>query len=784
MNSPRHPVWRIVVVLLCVTAPAVPAQGPAAPAPPRMVDLAGSWAMSNDEELLIRIDPGPELGNFTGFPLNAAGRQKALTWNSTIQALPEHQARPHPVSYSMRGPGPNFHMGEVIDPRTRQLLAYTITGLFQNANRTIWLDGRPHPSQYAEHLWSGFSTGVWERGMLKVTTTHMKQAFLQRNGIPSSPYGVMTEYFIRHGDRLMLISQVDDPIYLDEPMVRTSTFKWNPGQRENPIVQVEVAEELPDLKPGDVPHYPLGFRQTDYADSNGLPWEATLGGGETIYPEFAEKLQAMMKAPRPAALPAATPVTAGRGLSPRRPSYGPGGTIEVLPVQGSVYLLAGGGSNVVVQVGDDAVFVVDTNAAAMSDRMLAAIRTISKAPIRYIANTSADLDHVGGNQSLAASAGAPVNAFLQQGARVYAHERTYTRLANPPDGGNPAPVALWPTDAFGAAKKTLFVTGEPIEMIHQPAAHTDGDLIVFFRKSDVVAAGDVFVLDGYPVIDTKRGGTLQGVIDALNRLVDIAVPEYNSMGGTRIVPGHGRIANEIDVVEYRDMVTIIRDRIAQLVAEGKTLEQVKAAGVTLDYDGVYGTTSGPWTTDMFIAAAYAELSAAAARERSSRGPSTAPRRAQAGSTQAAAPRAASPARRGPADPFDGTWALDVARSRYAPSSNMPYRRETTITIDGDAITQSTSTWRRSQGNDSPLARVTYTARFDGKEHPVEASSSRVTLRRVNPSTVERTAAGDRGSKETATWTLSADRQELTVVTAGVDGSGAAYSSTQVYSRKN
>ena len=208
------------------------AQGPRRRAA-AMVDLAGSWAMSNDEELLIRIDPGPELENYTGFPLNAAGRQKALTWNSTIQAVPEHQARPHPAQYSMRGPGPNFHMGEMIDPTSRQLIAYTITGLFENANRTIWLDGRPHPSEFAEHLWNGFSTGVWEKGMLKVTTTHMKQAFLQRNGIPSSPYGVMTEYFIRHGDRLLVMSQVDDPIYLEEPMVRTSTFKWNPGQRES-----------------------------------------------------------------------------------------------------------------------------------------------------------------------------------------------------------------------------------------------------------------------------------------------------------------------------------------------------------------------------------------------------------------------------------------------------------------------------------------------------------------------------------------------------------------------
>ena len=167
---------------------------------------------------------------------------------------------------------------------------------------------------------------------------------------------------------------------------------------------------------------------------------------------------------------------------------------------------------------------------------------------------------MGGNEALAKSAGATVNAFLGQGARVYAHENAYSGWPIRPTAPTPRRSRLWPTDAFSAPKKTLFVTGEPIEIIHQPAAHTDGDVMVFFRKSDVVAAGDVFVLNSYPVIDTGRGGTLQGVIDALNRLVDIAVPEFNAMGGTRIIPGHGRIANEIDVVEYRDMLTIIRDR--------------------------------------------------------------------------------------------------------------------------------------------------------------------------------------------------------------------------------
>src|SRR5262245_38382288 len=316
--------------------------------------------------------------------------------------------------------------------------------------------------------------------------------------------------------------------------------------------------------------------------------------------------------------------------NPVRPTYAGKGAIEILPVQGSVYLLAGAGSNITVQVGPDAVMVVDTNEAAMSDKVIAAIRTLSKAPIRYIVNTSGDRDHIGGNEALARSAEGTVNAILGQGARVYAHENTFSRLANPRDGSAPMPTALLPTDAFMAPKKTMFVTGEPVEFIHQPSAHTDGDLIVFFRKSDVVAAGDIFVLNGYPVIDTSRGGSLQGVIDALNRIIDIAIPEFNAMGGTRVIPGHGRIANEIDVVEYRDMLTIIRDRIQLIAEEGGTLQDVRAARVTLDYDGVYGVTTGSWTTDRFIETAFKELSAAAAKARlSSR--ATPPRRRGASS---------------------------------------------------------------------------------------------------------------------------------------------------------
>jgi len=770
------------------------AQAPPDAGPPK-VELVGSWTMVNDEERLIRIDPGPELGNFTGFPLNAAARQKALAWNSTIQAIPEHQSRPHAGSYSMRGPNPSPHIGEIIDPISRRLIAYTLTGLFENANRTIWLDGRPHPSDSAERLWTGFSTGEWENGMLHVTTTHFKQMFMQRNGIPVSPYAVMHEYFIRHGDRMMLISQIDDPVYLEEPMVRTSTFRMNPGARENAIAEVDVAEEVPGLRQGDVPHYPLGATHPEYADDNKLPFAATLGGRETLYPEYVEKLkQGTGLAPTnagPRELPPAPKGRTAKDLAhPYRPTYENKGEVEVLPVQGSVYMLAGAGSNVTVQVGPNALFVVDTNEAAMSDKILAAIRTISPLPIRYIVDTSADPDHAGGNERFARAAGdTATNAFYEQGARVFSSENAYTRMTNPKNG-SALPSALWPTDSFAAPLKTLFVTGEPIEMIHQPAAHTDGDLLVFFRKSDVIVAGDVFSTDRYPVIDATRGGTLGGVLEGLNRLIDLAIPEYNSMGGTRVIPGHGRISNEIDLVEYRDAMTIIADRITQLVLEGKTLEQVKAAGVSLDYDGVYGATSGSWTTDMFVDAVYREIKA-----------NTAPwktrllRNVPAAELAFLAPKATAPAlrkiaagtaaaKKGSGDPWEGKWVLNLFASNYEPSSLLPYRREMVITMNGDACTQEISSWRRPQGNGSPLSSYKYTARFDGKLYPIpNQGKANVALNRVDANTIERTLDGDDVGKETATWTLSADRKTLTVVAKGSDATGVAYTTTQVYEKQ-
>ena len=794
---PRAMKLLIAALMFGVGASSLLAQAPP-PAGAQMVELVGSWTMVNDEERLIRIDPGPELGNFTGFPLNAAGRLKALTWNSTIQAIPEHQSRPHAGSYSMRGPNPSPHIGEIIDPITRRVIAYTLTGLFESANRTIWLDGRPHPSDYAERLWTGFSTGEWENGTLHVTTTHFKPMFIQRNGIPVSPYAVMHEYFIRHGDRLMLITQIDDPVYLEEPMIRTSTFRWNPGAREAAITQVDVAEEIPGLRQGDVPHYPLGSTHPEYAADNKLPFEATLGGKETLYPEYVDRLKTMNSSAPPAVPPATRPAPlttqAPKGRSakdlakPYRPTYENKGSVEVVPVQGSVYLIAGAGSNVAVQVGTDALFVVDTNEAAMSDKILAAIKTISPLPIRYIVNTNADADHVGGNEKLAKSAGdSATNAFYEQGARVYSSENAYARMTSVKNG-SPAPAALWPTDSFAVPLKTLFVTGEPIEMIHQPAAHTDGDLMVFFRKSDVLVTGDVFSTDRYPVIDAAHGGTLAGVLDGLNRLIDIAVPEFNSMGGTRVIPGHGRICNEIDLVEYRDAMTIIADRVTQLVLEGKSLEQVKQADVSLDYDGLYGSTSGDWTTGMFLDAVYREIKANTTpwKARLLRNVPAAELPVVAGGRPASAAKtvaASKPSQKKGNDPLDGKWVLNLFSSNYEPSSLMPYRREIVITSDGPEMTHSVSSWRRPQGNGSPLSTYRYTAKLDGRPYPIpNQGKANVTLKRVDQNVVERTLDGDDVGKETATWTLSADRKTLTVRARGTDVAGVEYTTTQVYDK--
>jgi glyoxylase-like metal-dependent hydrolase (beta-lactamase superfamily II) len=274
-------------------------------------------------------------------------------------------------------------------------------------------------------------------------------------------------------------------------------------------------------------------------------------------------------------------------------------------------MLVGAGGNTTVHVGDDGVLVVDTKLATASDALLAAIREISNKPIRYVVNTHWHADHVGSNEGIARAgstiAGGNVSGAIAdagEGAAVIAHENVLVRMSGQE---SPPPFAAWPTDTLFTPRKDLYFNGEAIEILHQPAAHTDGDSLVFFRRTDVISTGDVFTTTSYPVIRPEDGGGIDGVIAALNNIIEITVPEEKQEGGTLVIPGHGRLCDEADVVEYRDMVTIIRDRIKNMAAMGMTLRQVQAAKPTADYDGRYGATSGRWTTEQFVAAAYESL---------------------------------------------------------------------------------------------------------------------------------------------------------------------------------
>jgi glyoxylase-like metal-dependent hydrolase (beta-lactamase superfamily II) len=300
--------------------------------------------------------------------------------------------------------------------------------------------------------------------------------------------------------------------------------------------------------------------------------------------------------------------------APAEPN-GAGAEVHILPVQGNIYMLVGAGGNITVQAGEGGVLLVDTGLAASSDKVAAAIRQISDKPIRYIINTHIHADHTGGNTAIAklgnTIAGGNVVGTIgesaTQGAAVIAFQNILDRMsaANTPDT---APEGAWPTDTYTGFEKKMFFNGEGIEIIHAPNAHTDGDSVVFFRRSDVISTGDIFVTETYPVIDLKRGGSIHGILDTLNRLIAMSIPAEKQEGGTMFIPGHGRLCDQADLVFYQEMVTIIRDRIQDMINKGMTLEQVKAAKPTRDYDPRYGRTTGFWTTDMFVEAVYKNLS--------------------------------------------------------------------------------------------------------------------------------------------------------------------------------
>ena len=339
---------------------------------------------------------------------------------------------------------------------------------------------------------------------------------------------------------------------------------------------------------------------------------------------------------------------AGAQQMPPRLLNPPDAEVYVLPVRENVFMISGAGGNITASVGVDGVLLVDSGLAQMSDRVIAAIERIQDAmhiqgrlmmepvkiggsetesrmpyhpsmsldlplrPLRHIVNTHAHADHVGGNAVLASLgttytsgnvAGSIADAA--EGARVMAHENVLTRMLLAERSFESLPTLTYFTDDF---KFRTYFNGEGIRLFHMPNAHTDGDTVVYFHGSDMISAGCVFSMTTFPVIDVEAGGHINGIIDALNFIIDLSIPEFRTEGGTLIVPGHGRLADSADVTYYRDMLTVIRDRIQHMIDVGMSLAEVRNARPTFGYNGRWGVEEGRWTTEMFVEAVYRNLS--------------------------------------------------------------------------------------------------------------------------------------------------------------------------------
>ncbi len=573
-------IWRfggLAIAMWMIAAPAF-----------AQIDLSGQWSGRYHEDQEHRV-PGPELGDYLGLPINDAGRLKADAWDASILSLREHQAKPHPSTYSLRGPA-NIRISRVLDAVTQERIGYELFGTFGQATRTIWLDGRARPPSYAAHTWAGFSLGRWNGDQLTVDTTHLKVGWIQRNGVAHSDWATMTEHFFRHGDILTVVTVVKDPVYLEEPFVRSTSWVLDPRQ-DVVRTQFDVVDEVAGHPKGYVPHLLPGSpgfeaKKTEFADKKGLPRDAVRGGATTTRPEFA--VTGTAKVAAPASRTTSAPTFSVLTFKPEPTPEDYNGPPAMMHVQGQVWMLVGAGANIAVQIGDEGVLLVDSGRSGVSEDVLRTIRTVTDKPIRIIINTGSDFDHAGGNEAISRvgrwlAGNAPGNFGLPTTtARVIAQERTLFRMSQAKE-----PFAAWPTETF-LEDKELFFNGEAIQIIHQ-SGHSDGDAIVFFRRSDVIAAGDVFSTVTSPAIDRAGGGSVQGTIDGLNRIIELAIPKDHEEGGTYVIPGHGRLCDEADVVEYRDMVTIVRDRVLALRKLGLAAESIRYFQQSLDYDRRYGT---------------------------------------------------------------------------------------------------------------------------------------------------------------------------------------------------
>ena len=612
----------LVAIVVALAAPLIGQvpQIPPASAQSPAVDLSGYWAPALHEDLMER-GAGSEIADFGGFPLNEAGRLWALSYDPSRVTLRHHQCEAYLAPYQMRALG-NFRIWEERESHTQRLLAIHVWAQTTEGHRIIWMDGRPHPPAWAPHTFRGFSTGQFVGNALVVSTTHMKNGALRRgNGVPQSDQATLTEYFVRHGDHLTNVTVVTDPVFLSEPIVRSNDYYRQPVDPGAWLYACDDGEQILDRPADAVPHYLFGQQPyaREFSGRYKLPLAASLLGGVTMYPELSARLRTVNDA------------EANELLSPARgrpsetskatDSEPRDGNIHIWPIRDNVYMLLGDGGNIVVQTGDQGAFVVDTGEGKLSEKVIAAIRTLSANPIQFIANTSFRREHTGGNAALGSAGQDPslpgsffllaaprgVTGFFDNPlthATMMAHANVQVRMQA---AGTPAGAV--PADTYLEDRRRKFHNGDAIELFYQPAAVTDGDSLVFFRRADVIVAGDIFSTTQYPVIDVKSGGSVQGEINALNEILNRTVYRHQGEGGTYVVPGHGYLSDEHEVLEYRDMVVIVRDRVKAMIDAGATLAQVKAARVTADYDTQYGANTGPWTTEMFVEAVFNSLKA-------------------------------------------------------------------------------------------------------------------------------------------------------------------------------
>ena len=643
---------RVAARLLSLGGIALLASVPALAQPARAVnppDISGEWRLENSED---DTTAQPPLGDYTGVPFNDAGRMRSDTTAESIWGTPEYQCRPHSAPHQWRGLGGARILKEQ-DPLTRDIKAYHIQ-FMRSLDRPVFMDGRPHPPAWAPHTWTGFSTGQWMGNTLKITTTHLKDGYLKRGGPQTSDMYTMTEFLTRHEDILSIITVIDDPLYLDEPYIHSTTYAYDPtASVAHEVCNASTFAENGGTDRHWVPHFLPG---TNHARDEWLktedwyPPDAAFGGVKQLYPEYRATLSGSTSVTSLKVPSSRSAFAIDKRIADQSPRDG---EVHVLPVQGNVFMLVADGTNIAVSVGPEGLLLVNTGTQQMSEKVLTAINQLANAtvtppttnscwgvscpgawgwsspymnavisspapakPVRYIVNTSVAPEHIGGNEKVATAGffprvqgfGAAV-ASVGRSASIVAHENVLNRMTAP-GGKQPAPPpSAQPTDTYFDEFHKLpnYFNGEAVIVYHAPAANTDGDSLVFFRRSEVIAAGNVYSTVSYPVIDIEKGGTIQGVIDGLNRILDLAVAEYRAQGGTWVIPGRGRLSDTADVASYRNMVTMIRDRVQDMKGKGMTVAQVRAAKPTLDFDGRYGATTGPWTTDMFVEAVYRTL---------------------------------------------------------------------------------------------------------------------------------------------------------------------------------